>query len=330
MPQYNHYRFTAAGAAAGKWTNLAPQLTLVDPGPGAPAVDWPWAEASKTSGLTPSEFWWLGQTFGYGEPATCYAMWHIGGFGLGAAQRNSLRRMARTRALMLHRLIVEIPPPPPVGPLQLQLRDIEPLVEKSDKTGTSYLLGCAMAMKFAPLAIQFSTGVLPGRLYHASLLKSHALGGMALTWVPATSEPDFVAFDFLGRVHLIESKGNMGALDYGGLGKGINQVRNLNNFVVGGVNVFPTTRTACATYTKRCAALVGTCGREVRGCVVEVPCAHAGGQNVVPPDHPLRRRLAGLYALGAFASLDALSNQEPEDAGPWQIYSVPPVPDLVH
>lgn len=140
MPDYNDYRFDAQpGMRVDTWRALKPWLTRVTPGPLAhPVLASPTSDLSAPSAMVPAEFWWLAQTFGYGHPAMCYVNWCLkAGLGLTSAQKAALRRMARARAVMLHRVLFEMPGPP----LALHARDIYPLIEPSEKAGVSYLLG---------------------------------------------------------------------------------------------------------------------------------------------------------------------------------------------
>lgn len=152
------------------------------------------------------------------------------------------------------------------------------------------------------------------------------MGGWGLSTIPTNCTPDFVAFDVAGRIHLIESKGTLGKFDYRGAASGLGQAVRLQAFNFSGMRVAPATRNVCATYFRSCAAPTGGAGEAVRTCVLHYPEV-AGGGDVVPANRPIRIRLAGLYALGAWASLQALAQQQHEQ-GAWHIFAIPAIPGV--
>jgi hypothetical protein len=255
-----------------------------------------------------TDVFWKVITVGYGAPADYAIHWLLGGVTLGSDEVESLKRLANARATSISRAYA-CTTPAGGGPATFSPRTIYPLIEATERVGTNYLLGCAVAAICAPLAINRRlAGAAPGisYLFHASLLKSaHTAGAPAIINYAGKGNIDFLAFDENFQVHVIEAKGSGEGMDYGAIGRGLEQCRQVISVALGGgAPVIPRTTNVSMSYVGAKPVPGAPPGSSVRcaifGTAVGAPPAPA--PLILPPQLAV---LIALQALGAWIFMRA-------------------------
>lgn len=317
MIEFNDHEYAGAFPAPTTWVGLSPNTikTMPVPAIGPPSPP-PHFGPHQAIALAAGALFWNAQNVGYGEHATYAVHWLLAGIPLGPAEVCALRRLARSRATMLARAYLQAAAPPH----QIVRQPVFPLIESTELGVVHFLLGMALSQITAREAILGRTGLVVSRLFHARLLRISAVPAFTVSTVPLGKTPDFLGFDGNGGTHIVESKGEGGTLPYKRLAHGLDQVHAVNYVLFpGGLFVPPESRNVCVSYHSVPA------GQRV--AVFHLPQANAqhmvaGNLGVglgdglvlpnVPIDHRERRKLIGLYLLGLWCSVRAMSPGRPD------------------
>ncbi|VWC36832.1 hypothetical protein [Burkholderia lata] len=315
---------------------LVPFLTLTTSGPKIVPIEFTPLESAATSA---ANVFWKAITVGYGAPADYAIHWLLNGAALNPPQMNDLKRLAHARATAISRAYACTVLPS--GAAALVPRDIYSLIESTERTGTSYLMGCTVAALCAPEAIKWQLGGSPtgiDYLFHASLLKAATKAGMPVVVnSKGQGSIDFLGFDTQFHLHVIEAKGSGGAISYQQIGGGLDQCDDVVDITLApGIDVAPRTKSVSAAYVDanavNCMGLpVGHC---VRAVVIGLPLAAASTQPA--PAAPVARekvlresvaRLLALQAIGAWAFVTATTSAS-KSSGDWARFRFVPDTDI--
>ncbi|VWC42381.1 hypothetical protein BLA6860_07094 [Burkholderia lata] len=315
MTMFSGFIYGGGFPAPQTATSLVPWLAPTTPGPFPGSIP-----NTNLESATPSaaDVFWKAITVGYGAPVDYVIHWLLHGAALTPPQMHDLKRLASARATAIGRAYAcKVLPS---GAVALVPRDIYPLIESSERTSTSYLVGCAIAALCAPAAIDSQLGGSVGidYLFHASLLKSAATTGFPIV-VNSTGQGsiDFIGVDTHFHLHAIEAKGTGDTINYQQIGRGLDQCNHVIDItLLPGLDVVPRTKSVSAAYVGanavNCLGMpVGYC---VRATVIGLPPAPPAA--VPAAQQQALLALIALQAIGAWAFVTATTDPL-EQNGDW-------------
>ena len=189
---------------------------------------------------------------------------------------------------------------------------IYPLLETTEKTHVSYLLGSMMCQTAGGEAVKQRMGIDVGRLFHTKLLENNANFGNAIVIVAAgKGRPDFVAIDSNHNLHLFEAKGTGDKFEAEPVCVGLQQV--LNIFTLNGC--LPYSRNVCYSYVQpwqpNQAPLVVNQMPAIHTSVFHIPArTETVEQRKIESIQKTRAVLTGRYALALYYQIQAFSETE--------------------
>lgn len=260
--------------------------------------------------------------------------WLLNGHPLTKNQIANAAHWGISRAnLLLSSLYVD---PPSGNAMRTDVMNFFDLLDQSEKTSVSYLVGCALANLSGPAAIRQRAGKhIVGRLFHASLLKSHT--HLFNTMHIATSNgarPDFLGFDETDRIHVFEAKGDMSSNGHTRIAEGLQQVAGVQGIEFPDphpvMTIAPASLNVCLAYrAKKAADWCPTPGalaipvpEGIRNEVFHID--HLPAEHNHSPDRSksLQMQLAGIYSLGMWLTIQGAHCTDHLDK-PWLVYEFP-------
>ena len=113
----------------------------------------------------------------------------------------------------------------------LACRPFLQLLDPTEKSTISYLIGCGLAGLSGPAAVKTRVSATPTkikRLFHASLFRAHtSLFNTAELDTTDKSQPDFLGFDELDQVHVFEAKASFIRTQYSYVVDGLRQISQI-------------------------------------------------------------------------------------------------------
>lgn len=189
---------------------------------------------------------------------------------------------------------------------------IYPLLETTEKTHVSYLMGSMMCQTAGGEAVKQRLGIHVGRLFHTKLLETKANFANAIVIVAARKgRPDFVAIDSNHNLHLFEAKGTGNEFEAEPVWVGLQQV--LNIFTLNGC--LPYSRNVCYSYVQpwqpNQAPLVVNQMPAIHTSVFHIPArTETVKQRQIESMQKIRAVLTGRYALALYYQIQAFSEIE--------------------
>jgi hypothetical protein len=326
MSVYADYQYASNTAAAPRTkAGLLPLLSTnapaKTPAPATPAAP-PFHDLVEIP-ISPAVFLWEAATMGYGEAADYGLFWLVNGITTDAPQKDELKRLASARITAISRAY-SFEPATAGTPFHLRPRGIYPLIEQSEKTNTSYYLGCAMAAVCAPHVLLGRTvPATLGYLFHARLLASvYTATNVTTIQMASAKQVDFLAFDTALNAHIFEAKGSGEGFPYDKVADGIDQCSAVVSVTLDGLAPqAAASLNVMAAFAAKSPVRCGTkaLNHSIRVAAFEVLSNPPTVVQTPPHKIPTLSALVGLQAIGVYLSLCVYPDQL--EVGRWRRFN---------
>lgn len=327
MSVYVDYKYASNTAAAPRTkAGLLPLLSTTAPAktppPATPAAP-PFHDLVEIP-ISPAVFLWEAATMGYGEAADYGLFWLVNGIAIDPPQKEELKRLASSRITAISRAY-RFEPATPSTPYHLRPRGIYPLIEQSEKTNTSYYLGCAMTAVCAPrVLLGRAVPATLGYLFHARLLASvQTATNVTTIQMASDKQVDFLAFDTTLNAHIFEAKGSGEGFPYDKVADGIDQCSAVVSVTLDGLAPqAAASLNVMAAFAAKSPVGCGTKGLHHSIRVASFEVVSNPPTVVQKPAHKISTlsALVGLQAIGVYLSLCVYPDQQ--EFGRWRKFNI--------